>query len=460
MAQFTVNELSHATGGVLRQGAESTPVFGVSTDSRKVREGDAFIALVGESFDGHAFVAQCLAKGVAGVIVSHAVDVAVPQHAFFLEVENTLYALQDIARFHRQRYDIPVIGVTGSNGKTTTKDMIAAVLVQRFTTLKTQANFNNEIGLPLTLLGLNDEHQAAVVEMGMRGLGEIRELADIALPNLAVVTNVSETHMELLGSIGNIARAKAELVESLSDNGIAFLNSDDILVKSMADRCRGDVVFYGTGVDADVRAVDIVSLGECGTRATVRAGDKTFSVTIPVPGRHNVVNALAAIAVGLRLGMTEEEIRQGLAQFSPSAMRLDIRTTKQGYKVINDVYNASPLSMRAALDTLCDIATNRKIAVLGDMLELGSISEQAHREVGEYAARRGIACVLTLGGQAQFIAEGARKFGSKLDCIESFMELETLINRLIEVARPGDIILVKGSRGMRMERVAAALDEI
>jgi len=459
MAQFTAHELRLATGGDLRFGAETTPVFGVSTDSRYIQSGEVFVALTGEAFDGHNFIMNCFAKGAAGVITSRGVDYTVPADAFVIVVQDTLKALQDIARLHRQRFAIPVIGITGSNGKTTTKDMIASVLEQRFRTLKTQANFNNEIGLPQTLLGLKQDHQVAVVEMGMRGLGEIRTLAKIALPTLGVVTNVAETHMELLGSLENICKAKAELIEGLSDQGTAFLNGDDQLVRKMVQCCQGDVVLYGTAAGNDVRAVDFQIQSAQETRVRVLAGRKEFDVTIPLPGRHNVVNAMAAVAVGLHLGLSVQEIQAGLSQFTPSAMRMDISLTKKGYKLIDDVYNASPLSMRAAIDTLSDLAQGRRIAVLGDMLELGAISEDAHLEIGRHAARAGVSVLLTFGVQARFIAKGAQQIAKDLDYTESYDDMSKLVKKLVEIAKPGDTILVKGSRGMRMERVITALHE-
>jgi len=456
MAQFTVDELRRATGGRLRQGEETTPVFGVSTDSRKIMDGSVFLALSGENFDGHDFAAEALAKGAAGLIVSRPLSGTVPQTAFVIEVSDTLRALQDIARYHRLKYDIPVIAVTGSNGKTTTKDLIAAVLAEKFTTLKTEANYNNEIGLPLTLLSLHGGHEAAVVEMGMRGLGEIKALTEIALPNMAVVTNVGETHLELLGSQENIALAKAELVEALDSRGVAFLNGDDPQVRGMAARCKGEVLYYGTTSNADVWA-DEIKVVDGGTTATVNAGNHRFSVSLPVPGRHNILNAMAAVAVGLRLGLSAREMRQGLSRFTPTALRLDILTTPDGYTLINDAYNASPLSMRAAVDTLTDVAAGRKIAVLGDMLELGEISEPAHRQIGGYAAEKGVSGLFTFGGQAAYIAEGARQAGRQPDYIGTFDNMETLVQKLRAFLRAGDTVLIKGSRGMRMERVCKAL---
>ena len=457
MAQFTVDELRRATGGELRQGEKTTPVFGVSTDSRKIIAGGVFLALNGENFDGHDFAAEALAKGAAGLIVSRPLAGFVPQGAFVIEVRDTLRALQDIARYHRLKYNIPVIAVTGSNGKTTTKDLIAAVLSAKFVTLKTEANYNNEIGLPLTLLSLHAGHEIAVVEMGMRALGEIKVLAEIALPNIAVVTNVGETHMELLGSVENIARAKAELVEALDSRGLAVLNGDDPLVRGMAARCKGKVVYYGTNSKADVWAEDIKVVDGGGTAAIVHAGKHRFSATLPVPGRHNMLNAMAAIAVGLRLGLSEKEMQEGLSRFTPTAQRMDILSTAEGYKLINDVYNASPLSMRAAVDTLADVADGRKIAVLGDMLELGEVSEAAHRQIGGYLAEKGVSGLFAFGGQAAYIAEGARQAGRQPDYIGTFDNMEALVQNLREFLRPGDTVLIKGSRGMRMERVSKAL---
>lgn len=262
--------------------------------------------------------------------------------------------------------------------------------------------------------------------------------------------------MELLGSVENIALAKAELVEALDSRGLAILNGDDPLVRSMAARCKGKVVYYGTNSNADIWAEEI-KVVDGGTTAMVNTGKHRFSVSLSVPGRHNILNAMAAIAVGLRLGLSEKEMQQGLSRFTPTALRMDIFTTIEGYKLLNDVYNASPLSMRAAVDTLADVADGRKIAVLGDMLELGEISESAHRQIGEYVAKKGVGGLFTFGGQATYIAEGARQAGRQPAYIGTFDNMEALVQKLREFLRSGDTVLIKGSRGMRMERVSKAL---
>ena len=298
MADFSLTEVLKATGGRLAGTFGGKLFKGVSTDTRTIQPGSLFIALAGERFDGHEFAAQAAAKGAAGVIVSRPVDV--PAGIAVIEVQNTRTALQDLARFHRQRYTIPVVAVTGSNGKTTTKDMVAAVLASRFNVLKTEANFNNEIGLPLTLLKLAPSHDVAVVEMGMRARGEIQELTKIALPTVGVVTNVGETHLELLGSIENIAAAKAELVEAIAQDDLVVLNADDPRVCAMQQKTQGRVVLYGMNKGAFVWA-DNIRTGEAGeliTEFDCCSPRGSFHVVLPTIGLHNVYNALAAIAVG------------------------------------------------------------------------------------------------------------------------------------------------------------------
>lgn len=448
MADFSVTEVLKATGGRLLSAGGSKLFRGISTDTRNIQAGNLFIALIGERFDGHEFIRQAAEKGAAAVIVSK--EVAAPDTVTVIQVKDTLGALQALARFHRQRYHIPVIGVTGSNGKTTTKDMIAAVLSSRFKVLKTEANFNNEIGLPLTLLKLTPEHEAAVVEMGMRAPGEIRELTEIALPTLGVVTNVGETHMEILGSIENIAAAKAELVEAIGHDDVVILNADDPHVRAMQGKAQGRVVLYGLKPGAFVRAENIATATDDNLTTTFDCASPrgSFPVVLPAVGIHNVYNALAAIAVGWELGLKPSELKEGIAAFTPGAMRLEIQ--KYGdYTVINDVYNASPLSMAAALDTLAAIGKGRKLAVLGDMLELGDAAIEAHRRIGRHAAAQGVEIILTIGELARHIAEAGREQGIKIT--QSFAGHKEAIAALRSIIKPGDYILLKGSRGMKME---------
>lgn len=453
--QFTIKEICQALGSELVTVESAAPdiVFsGISTDTRTVKPGDLFVALIGERFNGHDFLTKAVASGAAGLVVQD-VCPAGPLKLPVITVGNTLNALQNIARFHRLRYSIPVIAITGSNGKTTTKDMTAAILASRRSVLKTQANYNNEIGLPLTLLNLTEKHEAAVVEMGMRGLGEIKELAGIALPTVGVITNVGETHMELLGSLDNIAAAKAELVEAIPPEGLIVLNADNPYVLAMAGKARGRVLTYGLTEQADIRASEVV-LGDGGSTFTCHVGVETFPVTVPALGRHNVFNALAAISVGSALGLQPADIQRGLAAFETAAMRLAVSKVSD-YVVINDAYNASPASMAAAVDTLVDIAPNRAVAVLGDMLELGDIAVEAHRHIGRRLANSGTGLVVTVGELAGEIAGAAREHGVQevFACRDHAAAKQILADKL----RPGDTILIKGSRGMKMEQILEIL---
>ena len=444
MAEFSLREVVVATGGVA-SGEMNIQFCAVSTDTRTIQPGSLFIALTGERFDGYDYIDNAIEKGATGVIVSRMID---NPGVISIIVRDTKRALQDLACYHRQRYDIPVIGITGSNGKTTTKDMTAAVLAARLRTLKTEANFNNEIGLPQTLLRLDSSHQVAVVEMGMRGKGEIRELAAIALPSLAVITTVGETHIELLGSVENIAKAKAELVESIAANGTVVLNSDNPHVRAMAAKTSAKVVFFGLH-DADITACNIET-NESGMTFDCCHQQVCFPVTLATFGKHNIYNALAAITVGLELGLTTDEVAQGIATFVPDAMRLHVEESNR-FRLINDSYNASPLSMIASIEALRDIAAGgRTVAVLGDMLELGNIAVEAHRRIGKKLLESKVDVVVTVGDLAKNIeAEVLAGGGMAVPCENH----EAARKVLLELLQPGDTILLKGSRSMKMEKL-------
>jgi len=451
MAEFTVSEVCAATGGTIVT-MLTTRFTGVSTDTRTIKPGNLFVALSGERFDGHDFIKQAVESGAAGVLINRN-SFQVEDNITVIKVPDTLKAYQRLAAFHRNRFDIPVIAITGSNGKTTTKDLTAAVLSSRFHVLKTQANYNNEIGLPLTLLNLNDSYEVAVVEMGMRGIGEIRELAEIASPTVGVVTNVGETHIELLGSLDNIALAKAELVEAVAEQGLVVLNADNHYVRQMQDNAKARVIFYGVQQASDVRAENIHTNGQQ-TVFTCICRQGTFQAVIPAVGRHNVYNALAAISIGLELGLTFEEIKTGLNLFTASAMRLAIEKIGE-YHIINDAYNASPLSMVAAIDTLVEVAKGRSVAVLGDMLELGHIAVEAHQRIGSKLAACGVDIVITVGELARYIAYTAQEQGvTQAAACDNHSQARELLQKII---KPGDTILVKGSRGMQMEKILEML---
>ncbi len=445
---FTSVEVLEATKGQCISSAQVDDFVGVSTDTRALMPGSLFVALSGDRFDGHDFVQEAIRQGAKGLIVSREPDEFLPGVAVFL-VRDTRSAFQDLARFHRRRFHLPVIAVTGSNGKTSTKDMIAAVLSMKLNVLKTEANFNNEIGLSQTLLKINDTHQAVVVEMGMRGRGEIAGLAGIALPTVGVVTNVGETHLERLGSIENIAAAKAELIEALDGNGMAVLNGDDLYARAMHAQTAARVVYYGLNPQAEVRAANLKTSAQ-GVSFDCMAGNVSFPVTVPIPGIHNAYNALAAIAVGLELGIEPAEVAQGIRRYSPGKMRLDIRQYGD-ITVIDDTYNASPLSMSAAIEVLGSVAKGRKLAAIGDMLELGTAAHSAHAKVGEHLASVGVEVVLTLGEMARVTGETALRQGVPvaIACQDHAEAIGELRRRLL----PGDTLLIKGSRGMTMEKL-------
>jgi UDP-N-acetylmuramoyl-tripeptide--D-alanyl-D-alanine ligase len=451
MAKFTLAEICLATGGKLISGnAQDVQEFsGVCTDSRKINPSELFIALTGDQFDGHQFVAQVINKGAGGVLVSHRVAVPPAATVAVILCTDTLQALQDIAAYHRQRFAIPVLAITGSNGKTTTKDMIAALLGTRLHVLKTQANFNNEIGLPQTLLSLTAEHEVAVVEMGMRGLGQVTALAQIACPTAGIVTTVGETHLELLGSLENIAAAKAELVEAIPAGGFVVLNADNPYVAAMASKARCVVITFGIHKASDLHGENIRNLAD-GVAFDCCYQGKRFTVRVPALGEHNVMNALAALAAGFKLGMNQQDMVLGLAQFVPSGMRMAIERVGP-YQVINDAYNASPASTASALTTLIALKSGRTVAVLGDMLELGTMSEAAHREIGAIAARLAVDVLVTVGPQARFIAAGAIDNGHQATfaCSNQAEAIPILQEKLVS----GDVILIKGSRGMKMEQL-------
>ncbi len=454
MEKLILDEIIKAVSGRLIQGNPGLEITGVTTDSRKVNPGELFIALKGERFDGHNFLkAYADAGGTAAVVMDDSPEIS---GITLVKVENTLTALGDIARYYRRHFSVPVIGITGSNGKTTTKDLLASILRQELSIISTEANYNNEIGLPLTLFKINKEIQIVVVEMGMRGLGQIRQLAGIAEPTHGIITNVGLTHLELLKTQHNIAKAKAELVESLPKAGLAVLNGDDPLVREMRQSTNAKVVLYGIdGVDLDYRAEE-VRTKETGSGFTVYFKGGNIPVEIPIPGKHNILNALAAIATAKELGLSDQAVQNGLMKPQLTEKRLDIISIN-GYRIIDDTYNASPTSVKAALDVLSTVTdgNQRKVAVLADMLELGPSAADIHREIGIYAGKSGVNYLFAFGESAREYIAGINETAKEKG--EYFSDKQALINRLKQYIKPGDFILVKGSRGMKMEEVVSAL---
>jgi UDP-N-acetylmuramoyl-tripeptide--D-alanyl-D-alanine ligase len=423
----------------------------VVTDSKQVRPGDLFVALKGERHDGHEFLSDALSLGARGLVVETA-PAKRPEGVAIYVVSDTLQALQEMAAGQRRRFDIRVIGVTGSVGKTTTKEIVASVLSHRFRVLKNEANYNNEIGLPLTLLKLTRRHERAVLEMGMYALGEIRRLCEIARPRAGVLTNVGPTHLERLGSIDAIAAAKTELVEALPAGGYAVLNGDDPLVRAMAEKTRARVVLYGASEGCDVRGTGLESKGLRGFSFDIARGRKKARVETRLPGRHLLHNFLAAAAVGLMEGMALEEVAEALSR-ARAPLRLRVYKGRNGSTILDDTYNASPVSMLAALALLADVP-GRRIAILGDMKELGAQEEEGHRVVGREAAHAADE-VHTVGELGRMIAEEARRAGHP--AVRTWASKEEAARSVAAGLGKGDVVLLKASRSLELETVLPEL---
>jgi len=414
---FTHEEILKATKGT-RIVSKNTrrrkqDVTGISIDSRTIKAGELFIPIKGPNFDGRNFIPEALKKGAAVLYVSDGIS-----------------ALQDLAAYHRRKFKIPIIGVTGSVGKTTTKDMIAAILSKKMKTLKNEENYNNEIGVPLTLLKLDKKHKVAVIEMAMQGLGEIALLAEMVKPTISVVTNIGESHLEFLKNKKNIAKAKAEIFKYQTKKDCAVINQDDECFEDLKSRVTGrgtKVVTFGIIEKAKVTPKDLKG------------------IKLPVPGEHNIYNALAAIAAAKLLGINKRLIKRGLESFRPSSKRWDVINRKDKVKIINDTYNANPQSMAAALKVLACLP-GRKIAVLGDMFELGARTKSAHQRIGKLSRKLSIDILISVG-----------KSSKDMKADYHFSTKPAAIKRLLKIIRPGDRILVKASRSMRLEEVVEAI---
>ena len=450
----------------------NTPVITeAAIDSRQVIPGSLFVAVPGERVDGHDFLDEAFKRGASFALIQQDVDASfrtldlraslsaesLPDLTLplCLRVENTVTALQQIARFWRRKLDLRVIGITGSVGKSTTKEMVAEVLSQRYHTLKSPGNLNNEIGLPLSILKLSSGYQRAVLEMGFYVPGEIAFLCDIAQPQVGVVTNIGTVHAERAGSQEAIARGKSELIQALPEDGVAILNFDDPWVRKMEEKARAQVFFYGLSSEADLWADNVEGQGLEGIRFRLHYQRETLHVRVPLIGRHSVHTALRAAAVGLVEGLTWQEIFDGLNQ-GHTQLRLVAVRSKTGALILDDTYNASPESMLAALNLL-DELDGHKIAVLGDMLELGQYERQGHEMVGLRTAQVADT-LLTLGSRAHMIAEAARRSGMRKSSVLEFEELEQIVNWLDENLSKNDSVLIKGSHGLRMDRIVNALE--
>lgn len=458
--RLTLSDVARATGGMLWYADGDEIVKDVITDSRQIIEGSVFVALKGENFDGHKFVESAAEKGAVCSVVEHwdLQDGTYP----VIVVDDTYKALRDIAKLYRNQFNIPIVAITGSVGKTSTKDMIHSVLSNKFNTFKTIGNFNNEVGLPLTVFKMTSENKVGVIEMGMSNFGEISRLTDIVRPDVAVITNIGISHIENLKSQENILKAKLEILEGVEEGGSVILNGDDPLLWGLRGALPYELLYYGIkNKECEMVAENIRSFSDSTVFEFV-INEERYTAEIKVPGAHHVYNALSAILVGTQYGMSGSEIINGIGEFVPGGMRQNIVRTDK-YIIIKDCYNASPASMRSGLNVLGVIEPKtedgRKIAVLGNMLELGDFAVDSHKNVGKWVKEEKVDCLVTVGDMAKNIAAGAIDAGFDKNKIFKYDTNAEAISGLEQILRDGDCILIKGSRGMRLEEIADALYE-
>ena len=450
MIPCTVREICAAVGGSLLQGEGSALITGVTTDSRAVSAGQLFIPLTGERFDGHAYIGSALSSGAAGCLMARTPETLLPGK-LYVRVADTRLALKALAAWYRSRFTLPVVQITGSAGKTTTKEMVAAVLSRRYDTLKTQANFNNDIGTPLTLLGLAPQHQAAVIETGMNHFGEIRYLGEMVRPDIAVITNVGDAHIENLGNTRQgILRAKCEIFEHLSPDGIAVLNGDDPLLNTVA--LPQTILRCGRGENCHVRVTDVDDRGIEGIACTVTTARASYRLTAASPGSFMIYPMAMAAAIGEALGLTGEEIAAGVAAYVPTGSRMHLIRLPEGRLLIDDCYNANPQAMEEALKLLAVTPARRRAAVLGDMGELGELTVSAHRAIGVLTGELHLDSVIAIGEKARDIASAApnaRWYASVDDAMPVIRAAFT----------EGTAVLVKASHAMHFENIVKELEQ-
>ena len=448
MTPCTAREICAAVGGTLLQDS-GAPVTGVTTDSRAVQPGQLFIPLVGERFDGHAYIGKALDGGAAGCLTAREPETLLPGK-LYIRVADTRLALKALASWYRNKFDLPVVQVTGSAGKTTTKEMIASVLSQRYNTLRTEGNFNNDIGAPLTLLRLMPEHQAAVIETGMNHFGEIRYLGEMVRPDIAVITNVGDAHIENLGNTRQgILRAKCEIFENLTPEGIAVLNGDDELLNTVT--LPQTILRCGVGDGCGVRVTDIDDRGLEGVACTVTIEGEHYRLTTSAPGRYMVYPMAMAAAIGRRLGLTGEEIAAGVAAYTTVGSRMHLIRLPGERLVIDDCYNANPQSMAEGLRMLAASPAQHRVAVLGDMGELGQLTAQAHRDMGALTRRLGLTAV-AVGEKMHALTETDPQ-------AQWFATVEEAMPAIRQLFTPGTAVLVKASHAMHFERIVKELEK-
>ena len=448
MTPCTAREICAAVGGTLLQDS-GAPVTGVTTDSRAVQPGQLFIPLVGERFDGHAYISKALEGGAAGCLTAREPETLLPGK-LYIQVADTRLALKALASWYRDKFDLPVVQVTGSAGKTTTKEMIASVLSQRYNTLRTEGNFNNDIGAPLTLLRLMPEHQAAVIETGMNHFGEIRYLGEMVRPDIAVITNVGDAHIENLGNTRQgILRAKCEIFENLTPEGIAVLNGDDELLNTVT--LPQTILRCGVGDGCGVRVTDIDDRGLEGVACTVTIEGEHYRLTTSAPGRYMIYPMAMAAAIGRRLGLTREEIAAGVAAYTTVGSRMHLIRLPGERLVIDDCYNANPQSMAEGLRMLAASPARHRVAVLGDMGELGQLTAQAHRDMGALTRRLGLTAV-AVGEKMHALTETDPQ-------AQWFATVEEAMPAIRQLFTPGTAVLVKASHAMHFERIVKELEK-
>ena len=451
---LTLEEISNAVGGVLN-GPGSQKVTGYSIDSRTLQPGALFFAVKGPRFDGHDFVQQVFQKNAAAAVVE---ERTTTYSGSTIRVKSTVEALQTLATEVRRRWGKPIIGITGSAGKTTTKEMVAAVLGKKFTVLRSMGNLNNEFGLPLCLLRVERYQNIGVLEMGMSAKGEIRKLASIAEPNEGVVTNVNPVHLEFFKSVDEIAEAKAELLEGLHDPKVGYLNNDDSRVRAMSRKFSGKIITYGIKSVAAFKVQQIQDLGLDGTAFTVHHDRRDLQFVLPLLGQHNVANALAAIAVGATHDVSWEQIREALAEMKPEKMRGQVVKFREGFAVIDDSYNSNPRALSEMIRFMGKLqGFQRKILVAGEMLELGPEGSEMHRNCGREAAKAGFETIIAVQGQAAEILEGAFEAGMNRSRLKFGRDAVETGDILARTVRKGDVVLIKGSRGVKLEQALNTL---
>lgn len=456
MKNLTLEHIAQACKGIFhgKPGEQDLVVQSITTDSRKVEPGCLFVAIPGERVDGHQFISSAYEKGALAVVAERRLEHPAGP---YIQVSSSLEAIKEIARYYRQQLDLKVVGITGSVGKTSTKEVVASVLAQKYNVLKTLGNFNNELGLPLTIFRLREEHEIAVLEMGINHFGEMHRLSRIAQPDICVITNIGQCHLEFLQDRDGVLRAKSEIFDYLAKDGSIILNGDDDKLEQIREVKGIKPVFFGLKGPGQVYANELEPCGLKGTRCVLHAEGEQIPVQIPVPGTHMVLNALAAAAVGRQMGLTMDQIKAGIESLEPISGRFHIIECG-GMMIVDDCYNANPISVKASLDVLKD-AKGRRVAILGDMGELGEDAADMHREVGIHAAEKGIDFLICVGKLSEHTAKAALDQGGCKEVLQ-IPTLEALLECLPSLVEQRDTILVKASHFMKFEKIVERLQEI